>query len=137
MKKPLSITINAVILAMSGVLMLLGAIGLAFVSSFSLVTELLPISGFVALFSFLLLGFAVIEIALAYFLYDGNENAWWILVIFLSFGIVGNLFTLFTVSALPVLSLLVQIFLLAMLFHKSAINYINPKIDYSGWELEE
>lgn len=136
-KRPWGITLNVALLVIGGILMLLATLGLALATSLSFITDLLPIAGFLALAMFIMLGMTVVVFVLAYFLWQGDKYAWWVLNILLIIGIIGNAYSLITTAALPIIAIIVQVGLLLALLHKETISFVNPGIDWNGWELED
>ena len=136
-KRPWGITLNVAVLVIGGILVLLATLGLALATSLSFITDLLPIAGFLALAMFFMLGMTVVVFVLAYFLWQGDKYAWWILNILLIIGIIGNAYSLLTMTAIPIIALVVQLGLFIALLHKETISFVNPGIDWDGWELEE
>ena len=136
-KRPLGITLNVAVLVIGGILMLLAIAGLTLAAGLSFITDLLPIAGLITLFMFFMLGMTVIVFVLAYFLWQGDKYAWWILSILLVLGIIGNVYSLISMTALPIIALVIQFGLLLGLLHKDTISFVNPGIDWNGWELED
>lgn len=135
--KPWGITLNVILLAISGILMLLTAIGISIGAGMAWVGNLLPVAGiltFVLAFTFIV---AIVILALAYFLWEGYSIAWWLLVILITIGLIGNIASLVFMTAFPLISIVIETFLLLSLLHKDTIAYIKPNIDYRGWELED
>lgn len=136
-KRPLGITLNVAVLVIGGILMLLTILGLTVAAGLSFITDLLPVAGLITLFMFFMLGMAVVVFVLAYFLWQGDKYAWWILSVLLILGIIGNIFSLVSMTSLPIIALVVQFGLLLGLLHKETISFVNPGIDWNGWELED
>ena len=136
-KQPWGITLNVALLVISGILMLLATLGLALATSLSFITNLLPIAGFLAIAVIIMLGMTVIVFVLAYFLWQGNMYAWWILTILLILGIIGNAYSFISMTTIPIIAIVVQLGLLLALLHKKTISFINPGINWKGWELED
>lgn len=136
-KRPWGITLNVALLVISGILMLLATLGLALATSLSFITDLLPIAGFLAIVAFFMLGMTVIVFILAYFLWQGNPYAWWVLTILLILGIIGNAYSFIAMTAIPIIAIVIQLGLLLSLLHKKTISFVNPGIDWNGWELED
>ena len=136
-KRPWGITLNVALLVIGGILMLLATLGLTLATGLSFITDLLPIAGFLTMVIFIILGMTVVVFVLAYFLWQGDKYAWWILNILLVIGIIGNIYSFISMTALPIIALVVQFLLLLGLLHKNTISFVNPGIDWNGWELED
>ena len=138
-KKPWGITLNVALLIIGGILMLLATLGLAMAASLSFITDILPIpvASFLAIATLFMLGMAVVVFVIAYFLWQGDKYAWWILSVLLVIGIVGNVWALLTTVALPIIALVIEAVLVLGLLHKDTISFVNPGIDWKGWELED
>jgi len=130
-KRPWGITLNVILLALTGLVMFLGVLGVTLLSSLTWLST--NFTGFGVLLAGLwlvMILIAVIVFALAYLLWNGNKYAWWALVILLILGIIGNVFSL------SVIALFLDVLLLAGLLHKDSISFVNPGIQWRGWELE-
>ena len=136
-KRPWGVTLNVAVLVIGGILMLLATLGLALATSLSFITDLLPIAGFLTIVMLFMLGMTVVVFVLAYFLWQGDKYAWWILAVLLILGIISNTYSLIATTALPIIAIVVQLGLLFGLLHRKTISFVNPGIDWNGWELED
>jgi len=136
-KRPWGITLNVALLVISGILLLLTTLGLAIATSLSFITDLLPIAGFLAIAVFIMLVMTIVVFVLAYFLWQGNMYAWWALTILLILGIIGNAYSFISMTAIPIIAIVIQLVLLFGLLHKETISFVNPGINWAGWELED
>jgi len=133
-KKPWGITLNVVMFAIAGITAFLASIGI--LTDSSIVTELFPITVFIAPIAVLTLVLSVFYLIFAIYLWQLDTIAWWGVLIFNLIGItMGVLSLVLTPAGWIVIAL--QLFMIASLFHKDTISAVNPEgLDYPGWELE-
>lgn len=138
-KRPWGVSLNVALLVISGIIMVLATVGILLASSMAWLTSMIPIwiTGMFAIVTLITLGISIAIFALAYFLWDGNSSAWWILIVLLGLGLVGNIISLISMASFPIVSLLIQTALLLGLLHKDTISFVNPGINWNGWELED
>jgi len=134
-KRPWGITLNTVFLVLAGIMLLIALVGITAVSPW--IADTIPMLGAIASAFIILLVMTVIVFLLAFYLWKGNEYAWWILSILLILGIILNVLSLFITQALPLVSLMLQAVLLLGLWHKQSISFVDPEIQWNGWELKD
>lgn len=148
MKQPWGITLNCLILAISGVLSLFGAAALmiAGVTSTATISALTGvgvtnIAGYITMGGIFLIAMAVVAFVVCYGLWIRNDVAWWICLILLGIGIVSDIVAIvffgYTVAAMTFIAIGVNVLLILGLLHRETISAIKPDIDYRGWVLED
>jgi len=111
--KPWGITINVVLLMIAGIITLLATIGLLIGASFySVIDEIIPIIDVIGIFIAFTAIVSLLTLVLAYFLWKGEEIAWWITLIFLSLGLITNIGSLLFMVSFPVIMIAIEIFLI-------------------------
>lgn len=134
-KQPLGIIINSVILWIGGVLMILGAIGVAILGALGLFTDVFPVLAIFAGIAFIMFIIGIAMILLGCGLWLHNPIAWWIISILIVFGIIGDLVSWY-LGFPSFLAIIFGIILLMGLIHKDTIKAVKPGIDWEGWALD-
>jgi len=131
MKQPWGIKLNVIVLALAGLLTLLGALALLVMGAafFDLLLPFASILSAVAVLLFLLAGF---ELFLAYSLWKHEEWAWWLLTIFGVIGVIMDGLSILT-GTISITGIIFGVILLMGLLHKDTIKAIKPNIEWKGW----
>lgn len=148
MKQPWGIALNCLVLAISGVLSLFGALALMIAgatatTSISALTGVgvTNIAGYITMGGIFLIAMAIVAFALCYGLWNRNDVAWWICLILLGIGIVSDIVAIvffgYTIAAMTFIAIGVNLLLIIGLLHRETISAVKPDIDYRGWFLEE
>lgn len=151
MKQPWGITLNCLVLAISAVASLFGALALtiagadAVTDAVASVTTLTGvgvtnIASYITIGAVFLIVIAVVAIALCYGLWKKDDRAWWACLILLVIGIVADIVAVaifgYDIVALTFIILGINVLLILGLLHKDTIAAIHPDIDWPGWALE-
>jgi len=146
MKQALGITLNCLVLAISGVLALFGAFALVIAGTVA-TTSVAYLTGFgitniaayVTLGGAVLLILAVVSFALCYGLWKHYDIAWWACLFLLGIGIVADIIAIAFFGyaiAYTAITIGLSIVLILALLHRDTISAIKPDIEYRGWVLE-
>jgi len=131
-RKPLGIVANTLFLIVSAVLLIIGVV--TNTSNPDWMSSMIPgLEIFAGGLGVLL---SVILFLLAYYIWQGNEVAWWALIIVMGLGTAINAYALLTNTLTSVFTFIAQIILVALLLHKDTIAYCKPDISWRGWSLE-
>lgn len=147
MKQPWGITLNCIVLAISGVLALFGAIALvvagtmataaaAYLTGFGVAN----IASYITIGGVFLVIMSVVAFVLCYGLLKHNDIAWWAAIILLGIGIAADIVAValanYILGPMTFVAIGVNLFLIIALLHRDTISAIRPDIKYRGWVLE-
>lgn len=147
MNKPWGITLNCLVLAISAVSALFGALaltiaGTAATASITTLTGIgiTNIASYITIGAVFLIVIAIVATALLYGLWKHNDIAWWACLILLVIGIVADFVAMaffgYDVVAITFIILGINVLLILGLLHRDTIAAIRPDIDWPGWVLE-
>ena len=125
-KKPVGIVVNMLFLLLAAVVTLVNTV--VSETQPDWLSTMIPCAAIFTGVMGLVLSLALF--ALAYYLWQGENIAWWVTIIVLALGALINLLNLTTTA---VYLLLIQIFLILLMLHKDTINYCSPDISWTGW----
>ena len=147
-KQPWGISLNCLVLAISAVVSLFGAIaltvaGTAATASITTLTGIgvTNIASYITIGAVFLIVMVIVAVALLYGLWIHDDRAWWICLILLVLGIVADVVALaffgVDVVAITFIILGINVLLILGLLHRDTIAAIRPDIDWPGWILED
>lgn len=135
--KPWGVTLNTILLVIGAVSLIAGAVGGVALQNFYNTWISLSIENILPMVTSIVIAFAILYILLAYYLWEGNEYAWFVLTIVYIIGLFINGYALMY-SIVAIIPFLIQLVLLLTLLHRETISYINPSqfMDWKGWNLD-
>jgi hypothetical protein len=134
-KTPWGIVLNVLILSLAGVTSFFSSVGL--IAMETVVEQFMPLASFAAEISVFLIMLGVIYFALAIYLWQFNELAWWLTVAIQTVGFIIGVSSIFVNPFIAMVVLTMQFVVLISLFHEDTIQAVRPNIEYPGWTLEE
>lgn len=135
-KQPWGITLNCILLAIGGILLIGGALVVGFLATFgAYFEELVGFMGLLAGGAVVMALLGVLYLVLAWTLWNRNVYAWWITLVLLVLSFASGIFALVTPMAW--MSFAITILLLAGLLHKDTMDVIETGLEWKGWELTE
>lgn len=147
MKQPWGITLNCLVLAISGVLSFFGALALitaetVATSTISTLTGVgvVNVAGYITMGGVFLIVMAIVAFALLYGLWKYNDVAWWICLGLLVIGIGADISAIvlfgYTIAPMTFIAIGINVLLIMGLLHRETITACKPDIEYRGWVLE-
>lgn len=135
--KPWGITLNTILLVIGAISLITGAFGGLAIQDFYNTWISLSIENVLPMVTSILIALAILYLLLAYYLWEGNEYAWFALTVIYICGLMINGYALMY-SMLAIIPFIIQLVLLLTLLHQDTISYIMPSefTDWSGWKFD-